>query len=234
MDGNDLITRTVCYIKIFYWQVYQRLQFGNLTGNLLSCIIGHFLTKNLQCCWGNAEEQPAASGIEECTYRTYSILQLARCLLHFQRASLIIMNQRLYFLYCHINHSLKKSAQRYNFFLKNSSVLGNNHKNPSIYINGGVNILIVFQLNHDGGTVNILPRYQHDVGKPLARRQLTNEDIVVVGVINIMAASNSNPFPINRELTASTVFNYPGNWLADPLSTIEKNGRKRCTHCRSE
>ena len=80
-DSYNLTTWTVWYINVFYWQVYQWFQFSNLTSNLLSCIVGHFLTKNLQGCWCNAEEQPTACRIEESTNRTYSILQLARCFL---------------------------------------------------------------------------------------------------------------------------------------------------------
>ena len=39
MNGNDLMTWTIWHINVFYRQVYQRFQFGNLSGNLLSCII---------------------------------------------------------------------------------------------------------------------------------------------------------------------------------------------------
>ena len=81
MNGNDLMIWTIWHINVFYWQVYQRFQFGNLPGNLLSGIVCHLLTENLQGCWGNAEKQPAASSIEESTNRTHTILQLTRCLL---------------------------------------------------------------------------------------------------------------------------------------------------------
>ena len=48
---------------------------------------------------------------------------------------------------------------------------------------GGVNGLVVFQLNDDGGAVNILSGDEHQVGKALACGQLTVDDVVVGGVI---------------------------------------------------
>ena len=60
MNRNDLTTHMIWYINVFYRQVYQWFQFGNLSGNLLSCIVCYLLTKNFQGCWGNAKEQPAA------------------------------------------------------------------------------------------------------------------------------------------------------------------------------
>ena len=67
MDSNNLIAWTIWHINVFNRQVYQWLQLRYFSGNLLSGIVSHFLTKYLQRCWSNAKEQPTACSIEKGT-----------------------------------------------------------------------------------------------------------------------------------------------------------------------
>ena len=49
-------------------------------------------------------------------------------------------------------------------------------------VDGGVGIAVVFQLQDDGGRIDILSWNEHEVGESLARWQFAMDDIVIAGV----------------------------------------------------
>ena len=67
MNGYDLTVWTIRHINVFNRKIYQWFQLRNLSGNLLSGVVSHFLPQYLQCGWGNTKEQPTTCGIEEGT-----------------------------------------------------------------------------------------------------------------------------------------------------------------------
>ena len=50
-------------------------------------------------------------------------------------------------------------------------------------VDGGIGILVKLQFHDDGGAIDILSRYEDDVGKAPARRQFAVHDVVILGII---------------------------------------------------
>ena len=81
MKHDELQPLAVGHIDVLYGHIDEGFKFANLASNLLTCVVRHHLTDDLQRLGSNAEDDVAAIPVEHGTQRVHTILQLTRGLL---------------------------------------------------------------------------------------------------------------------------------------------------------
>ena len=130
MKHNDIEARFVVQLDIFHLQRNYWFYLAQLQCDFPSCVVSNLLANDLQCCRGNAKDQPTSSGVEECASRAHTILQLARCLLQLQFTGFVFVYQRLDVIYGNKSPNFQATKLRTFFQCLNSLIIFP-HPNPS-------------------------------------------------------------------------------------------------------
>ena len=106
-DSNNLLIWPVGNVNVLSSQVDGRCKLAHLSGYLLTSLIRHILTENLQRLGMDAEEEPTALRVEKGTTGLHTGDNLSGSLLGFHYAVLIAVDDGLYAVYRQFFHGVE-------------------------------------------------------------------------------------------------------------------------------